>query len=373
MSGTEFETITTIDGFAALAEWDELVRSQPRSSPFLLLGWLLPWWRRFGDGRRLAVQVARRDGRLVGALPFYEETRLGVRVAHFLGDKRAEIADLLLAPGEDEQTARELVDRVDAHAIHVFGLPAESRLAAALAPVEVRKVVRAEAPLLRAQGSWEDVVAATMSGQRKRLQRKRLRQLEEHGAVEFVVARTLEELEPALEEAFRLHELRWAGQPDQSGFVTEEGKAFHRDALRALAPTGVPRIASLLLDGRTIGFYYYLALGERVCGADMAYDPAFGRFSPGWLATLHMLEVAIGDGAREVEFLGGTEEYKTQMTDELAPLHEALARPRTPLARLYVEGTLGALAARRRLKESERVRKLYYDGLAPLRRRIASR
>ena len=374
MPAAELETIVDPAAFAALGEeWDALVRAQSRSSPFQLQGWLVPWWERFGANARLAVEVARRDGRLVAALPLFEQRRPGLVVGRLLGEKRAEIADLLLAPDEPAETARALVDRVRADVLHVFGLPADSLLERALAPEPVRKIVRAEAPLLRAQPTWEETAAAAMSGQRKRLQRKRLRQLEEQGAVELTVARSLEELEPALEDAFRLHELRWGGQPDQSGFVTPEGKEFHRAALRALAPAGVPRIALLELDGRTIGFYYYLALGERVCGADMAYDPEYARFSPGWLATLHMLEVAIDDGARVVEFLGGTEEYKTQMTDELAPLHEALARPRTPAARVYVAAVLGALAARRRLKESERIRRLYYDGLAPLRRLIASR
>ena len=32
-----------------------------------------------------------------------------------------------------------------------------------------------------------------------------------------------------------LHELRWSGRPDGSGFATAEGRRFHRAALARLA------------------------------------------------------------------------------------------------------------------------------------------
>src|SRR4029450_3803350 len=57
------------EAFAALGpEWDELVRSMRRPSPFLLHTWLTEWWRHYGEGNELCVLVAHRDGRLVGAL-----------------------------------------------------------------------------------------------------------------------------------------------------------------------------------------------------------------------------------------------------------------------------------------------------------------
>ena len=69
-SVSSVETVSTIDAFEALAgEWDDLVRAMPRPSPFLLHGWLAEWWRHYGEGAEFAVQVARSDGRLAGALP----------------------------------------------------------------------------------------------------------------------------------------------------------------------------------------------------------------------------------------------------------------------------------------------------------------
>jgi CelD/BcsL family acetyltransferase involved in cellulose biosynthesis len=210
-----------------------------------------------------------------------------------------------------------------------------------------------------------------VSGQRRKVTRKRLRALREEGRVELAVAHTAGELEATLDEAVRVHRARWRDLPDRSGFATQRGVAFHRDAAAALATLGVPRIATLRLDGRLIAYYYWLALGDRVCGADMAYDPAFARWSPGWLATLHMLETAAADGAREIEFLGGLEEYKLVFANDFRPTHEAFAAPRTAAARAYVAARSESLRLRRRLKSVEPVRRFYYDGLAPARRAVA--
>ena len=88
MSAAAFrvEEISTADGFARLAEpWDELVRSMPRPSPFLLHGWLDEWWRHQSDGVRPLVHAAFDDGRLVGGLPLCLVDRRGLQVLSFQG------------------------------------------------------------------------------------------------------------------------------------------------------------------------------------------------------------------------------------------------------------------------------------------------
>jgi CelD/BcsL family acetyltransferase involved in cellulose biosynthesis len=222
-------------------------------------------------------------------------------------------------------------------------------------------------------GTWDEIYRSKLSKERRRFHRKHLKRLAARGEVEFVVASEGEALGRALEDAFAIYRRRWEGLPDRSGFVTPEGQAFHRDAIRALADQGVARIVSLRVGGRPIAYYYYLRLGDRVCGASTSYDMEFAPCSPGWLTVVQMLEVAVGEGAREIEFLGSNEPYKLTFADELAPLHEALIRPRGLRARIYVDGRLAALALRARLKRSDAVRHAYYERLAPIRRLIAKR
>jgi CelD/BcsL family acetyltransferase involved in cellulose biosynthesis len=363
--------VTDEPGFAALApEWDALVAAMPRPSPFLLHGWLLEWWRHHGARRRLTVHVAHEDGRLSGALPLFVERRLGLRVARFLGRDAAALADVLAAAGAEPSTAARLVESAagsGADLADLFGLPAASRLAAAAGTERLALVARAEAPVLSLDGGWDAVYRARTSAKRRNLHRRRWRQLAELGAVGFEVARTPDELAPALEEAFRLHAARWRDRPEASGFASPAGRRFHRAALAALAPLRVPRIALLTVGGRAVACNYFFLLEDRMYFHELAYDPALARWSPGQVTTLAALEAAAAEGARRVEFLGGAERYKLELADRLEPLLEGIGLAGTPQGRAAVAGRVAAVRARRRLKGTP-VRRLYYEGLTPARR-----
>lgn len=360
MNGTTFERLDEAAFTTVAPEWDPLVRAMPRPSPWLLHPWLVEWWRHFGTGAELEVHVARREGRLVAALPLFVRRRRGVRVGEFLGGHESPLADLLLAPGEPDETGAALASRL-AHgdAVDLFGLPEGSRLSAALGK-RLRVVPRVEAPVLDLAEGWEAVYARKTSGKRRNLHRRRRKQLGELGAVEVEVAREPRELEPALEDAFRLHALRWSGRPDLSTFGSPEGQRFHRAALRALAPLDVPRIVTLRVGGRAVAFQYFFVLERTMYVHRLAFDPELGRFSPGLLNTLDALEAAAAEGAQRVEFLGGTERYKLELADRFEPLYQGLGLAQGLRGRGYVAARLASLAARRRLKRSETLRKLYY-------------
>jgi CelD/BcsL family acetyltransferase involved in cellulose biosynthesis len=367
-----FETISTEASFAALADtWDGLVRAMPRPSPFLLHGWLLEWLRHYGAGVSLAIHVAYRDGRLVAAIPLLVQSHRRLKVARFLGGRQSALADLLLAADEDLSVARALAERAGSSGqdmADLFGLPAPSRLVEALGPSRLRLVQRVEAPVLDLSPGWDAVYAAKMSSKTRRKHRWCRRRLADLGALEVSVARTGEELERALEDAFRLHALRWEGRSDGSGFVTPTGVQFHRAALRALAEIDVPRIVTLKLDGRAIAFHYYLALQGRMYVHRLAFDPALERFSPGLINTLDAIEVASAEGLTRVEFLGGAEHYKMNLADRLEPLYGGIGLATSPLGQAVVVAQLHTIRLRKKLKRSRRLRSFYYGPLAPVRR-----
>ncbi|HEY7729754.1 MAG TPA: GNAT family N-acetyltransferase [Gaiellaceae bacterium] len=360
-----------MDELSGLApQWDELVRSQARPSPFLLHGWLSEWWRHYGEGGELAVHVAHRDGRLVGALPLCTRRRYGLRIVSFLGGDTG-LADLLLAGDEDPATATALAARAAAgrHDFADFcGLPAGSRLVAGLGASSVRLIARSEAPVLDLSRGWHVIYASRLSAKKRNLHRRRRRQLASLGRLEIEVARTPDELDRALDDAFEVHLLRWNGRPDGSGFATATGRRFNHALVRTLAPLDVPRIVTLRIGGRPIAFHYYLALEGRMYVHRLAFDPEFARFSPGVINTLDAIEAAAAEGATRVEFLGGAERYKVELADHLEPLHQGLGLAGTLRGRAAVAARLGGIRARGRLKRSATLRRFYFDGLAPARR-----
>jgi CelD/BcsL family acetyltransferase involved in cellulose biosynthesis len=364
-------TITSESSFEALADdWDRLVRSRPRPSPFLLHAWLIEWWRHYGDGGELAVHVAYQDGALVGALPLCLRRRFGLDVLSFLGGDTA-LTDLLVSDEAGPGVASAIAERAASAGqdfAELAGLPAGSHLVAALDPSRLRLIERSEAPVLDLTDGWDAVYQSKLSAKKRNHHRRRRRQLAELGRVDVEVARTPAELEAALEDAFELHMLRWRGRPDGSGFATPVGRSFHRAAARALAALDVPRIVTLKIDGRPVAFHYYLTLEGRMYVHRIAFDPAFGRFSPGVINTLDAIETAAAEGATRVEFLGGAERYKVDLADHLEPLYQAFGLAGSLRGRVAVAGRLGGIRLRKRLKRSPALRRFYFDGLAPARR-----
>jgi CelD/BcsL family acetyltransferase involved in cellulose biosynthesis len=373
-TGVEFETITNLDAFERLApEWDALARAGSRPSPFMLHAWLAAWWRHYGgNGAELRVLAARRDGGLVAALPLLIRPHLGLRAARFLGGRQSALGDLLLAPGESSSIGRRMValGAADADFVDLYGLPTRSRIGEALGS-SIQLIERVEAPVLDLTPSWEAVYREKTNSKKRNLHARRRRQLAELGKLEVVVARSLDDLRPALEDAFRLHLLRWEGRPDGSGFATPTGQRFHRDVLGALADLDVARIVLLKLDGRAIAFHYYLAFEESMYVHRLAFDPALGRFSPGLVNTLDTFDAAAAEGLTRVEFLGGAERYKIEFADRTEPLCHGLGLAANARARAAVAARLGMIRLRLRLKQSPTLQRFYLDGAAPIRRLAA--
>ena len=365
------EEISTADDFARLAEpWDELVRSMPRPSPFLLHGWLEEWWRHNSEAARPLVHAAFDDDRLVGGLPLCLVDRRGLQVLSFQGGSQSALADLVLDRGAPASIAKALADRAQSSGQDLallYGLPASSRLVEAVGPDRVHLVERSEAPVLDLDGGWEEVYRAKTNGKRRNQNSRKRKQLAATGRLETQVAREPAELESALEDAFELHEIRWRGRPDGSGFATSAGRRFHRAALRRLAELGIPRIVTLRLDGRPIAFHYFFLFERRMYVHRLAFDPGYSRYSPGLLNTLDAIEAGAADGATIVEFLGGAERYKLELADRFEPLYEAIGLAPTLRGRLAVAAVVNGIRLRRRAKRSEALRRFYYEGLSPVR------
>jgi CelD/BcsL family acetyltransferase involved in cellulose biosynthesis len=370
--GVTFETISTGADFAALGDsWDRLVRAMPRPSPHLLHPWLLAWCRHYDEDSELCVHVAYRGDRLVGALPLCVVRRRGLGVLTFLGAEQTAVADLLLAKGEEAGVGAALAERAAAteHDFADFhGLPSSSRFVAALGS-GLQLIVRAEAPVLELNGSdWETVYQTRLSSKHRALHRRRCRQLARLGRIETTVARTRDELAPALEDAFELHALRWRGRPDLSEFGTPTGRQFHREATSAIAELDVPRIVTLKLDGRPIAFVYHFVLEGAMYCYRLAFDPEFEHVSPGLVNRYDALENAFAEGVTRVEFLGGMERYKMELADRTEPLHEGLGLPGSVAGKVVVAGRLNGIRLRRYFKRWPAIRRFYYEGLAPARR-----
>jgi CelD/BcsL family acetyltransferase involved in cellulose biosynthesis len=364
--------VSTSEGLADLApEWDALVLAASRPCPFLLHGWVSAWWRHLGGGAQLAVVTARRGGRLMGLAPMVIQRRHGLRVCRLLGGNESALGDLLVARSEDASTACALMERVsrlEFDYLDVFGVPDGGELARVAAAHELADIVRVEAPVLNMPDGWEAAYESRTHAKKRALHRRRLRHLSELGPLTWTTARSAPEVESELEHAFLIHARRWDGRPDGSTFGQPGARAFHRAAARALAQQDAVRIVTLRVAGRPVAFQYSFVIGTTLYLHRIAFDPELARHSPGQVTLLHAIGDASAEGVRRVELLGGTERYKLELADRFEPLHEVIGMPRNPFGHAATRALRFVIAARLRLRNNERVHRVYMEGLAPLRR-----
>jgi CelD/BcsL family acetyltransferase involved in cellulose biosynthesis len=369
----ELRTHNSREALSSLAaEWDALVVSAPRPSPYLLREWVDEWLGGPGAEARVAVVSAHRDGRLVGLLPTCIVRRRRLRVLTFIGDRESWCADLLLAASEPGSTASALLaelERLPFDMAALAGLPGDSRLAAA-AGDRLRVLERIAAPVLDMPDGWEAAYTAKASSQRRSRDRKRERQLAAAGAFELRIAETPDEVEAVFDDVLILHELRWGGQRDGSELGTQAGARAQRAALRRLAAAGHAGIVLLRLDDRPIGFQIWLAIGDTMYLHRSGVDPSAMRFSPGLIAMRRTIaHGSDAHGIRHIEMQGGNEQYKLDLASRLLPLHDGLGLAQNPLGAVAAAAQLANVRARIRLREVELLRRLYREGPKALRRR----
>ena len=346
-------------------EWDELVRAMRKPTPFLLHGWVEAWLRHYVDDAEPAIHIARRGGRLVAALPFIVRRRWSLRIASFVGDEYP-FVDVLLAPDERLETATTLLRYAgESHDCASLGMISTDSAIVEACETRLRLVPRVGAPILDLSGGFEQVYSEKYSKKARREHARRQRKLAELGTVEIDIARTPEEIKVALEDALRLHALRWKGRFDLSTFGTEQGTLFHRDALQGLAESGAVQLQTLRLDGRAIAFRCNLALGNRTFFYRSAFDPAYSHATPGVLSALGAIKQAASEGSTAIEFLGGTQAYKLELADRVEQLYVGFGLASGIRGTLYSRMEATRLILLSRLKRSRTLYNFYVKRVGP--------
>jgi CelD/BcsL family acetyltransferase involved in cellulose biosynthesis len=244
--------VRDIAGLTAMAtEWDALVRSTARPSPFLLNDWVAAWWRHLGTGGTLSVVTAHRAGRLVAAAPLYVRRSRGLRVCRLLGGHESALGDVLAAD-DDADAAAAVMRRVEDlpfDYLDAFGMPSGSVLVRHAPPGALTTLERVEAPVMLMPDGWDAAYTAKTGSKKRNLHRRRLRQLGELGPLRWDVARTPEEVGAAIGPAFEIHARRWQGRPDGSTFGPPRARVPSAGR-RALAADGYVRIVTLHVADR---------------------------------------------------------------------------------------------------------------------------
>jgi CelD/BcsL family acetyltransferase involved in cellulose biosynthesis len=145
-----------------------------------------------------------------------------------------------------------------------------------------------ERPVLDSDLDGEAYLKASLRPHHFREFRRLRRRLEELGAVTHEVARTPDEVRPAMESFLALEAAGWKGRKGTAMTVDRYQAAFAREAVHRLSERDMCRIHSLRLDGRVVASLVVFVEQGVAYTWKTAYDENLAAFSPG---TLLMLDV----------------------------------------------------------------------------------
>lgn len=311
-------TVDVVEGpalFELAPEWARLWKRCPWATPFQRPEWLLAYARVFhggtGSARAWAITV-RSGGELVGLAPLRTESCDGRATITLLGQGISDYLDVLARPDIRQSVIERMVDALGAYGhagatLVLDALRPGSPLLEIRAPskLEERAFDREPSPVVSLAGKV-DPLPKTMRDKLRYYRRRG----EALGRLELHEAPGNADFPSWLERVIELHGARWAGRGEPGVLATPEVQRFHREATSALAEVGLARvyglsigetnIAAMLLLRDARSHYYYIG----------GFAPEYEAISPGTILIGHAVDRARGEGATEIDFLRGREDYK---------------------------------------------------------------
>ena len=324
------EVVSDVEGLRSLTrEWDGLVQGAVGDSLFVDPAFVVPWWEVYGLGGGLpaaarlhTVCVRDNDGVIAGIAPMYA-TDATLRWLGSGGDTSPDYLGVVARPGAEVAVATALGAHLASRAappwdaLLLTDLADDALMTHALAAALGRApgvVVGRTADATCPQLSLAHSVAAHRAGLTGRLRRvftDDRRRLEKKGAR---FCRWTDEGTTAagLAELARLHGQRFAAQGVPHSFASSHYCAFHERIAAAFHQRGELRLYVLAVGTQTVAMLYGFRRGPVLYYFQGGFDPAWARASVGHVLLSCVLEDAIGEGVRRVDFLKGEHAYKDE-------------------------------------------------------------
>ena len=312
----------------AVAEaWDALIDERAPGAIFRSSAWLLPWWRRFSDGKDLSIYAASVGARLAGVLPAYRaRPPLGGQRLRLLGDGAvtSDYLGVIARPDEVELASAAIARAVLAEERDVLlcGVLADDPLVGALRQAGRRSSTKLEVcpylPLdgLSNFGTW---IRGLPRGMGEQLRRRR-RWLDKREGFRLEILTAEAEIAAGLPTLWQLHRARWAIDGGTKALTDPAVERFHGDSGRELARRGWARLYLLHADGAPRAALYCFERGGRLLYYQSGSDPDWRKRSVGTVVLSAALEDAFDRGLSEFDFLRGDERYKSLYTSLRRPL-----------------------------------------------------
>lgn len=282
-------------------EWVDVHEKSAAKSPLLSFEFLKLWCECFADPGRVRVYRVRDEAVTIGFLPLLLRRERGIRVLQSLTNEHCFHSDPLVREGSEASfpslLLKEIIrDRKDWDLFrHRFsysfsGLPGlfpEDLLARCGLPWQRTRQVTYSVLLKR---PFEAYFRGDLTTSTRKVLRKHRNRLEKEGEVRFRHHEGAEALR-RWPDFVQIEGSGWKGRAGSSiNRIGPQFQRFYQGLVELLAEKGALHLAFLDVDGRGVaGEFGYLA-GDTFHTLKTGYDERFGRFSPGNLLLVHLIE-----------------------------------------------------------------------------------
>ena len=328
----QVELLTTHEQFDELAAaWDRLLEQNATRAYFLRWSWNRLWWQTYAPAESQLYVLACRDGEgnLLGLAPLYWQARTFAGVPHirelnFIGTgtalKTSEHLDILAQKGFERAVAAAIAVFLDARKdwdrLCWWNAPDRSEVLPHLQKALNVTATECDHPhYLSTEQDWETLRLTWARKFRYNIERCTRNLSKAHEAL-FARVASPAELETALDDFVRLHQMRWTSQGHAGSFTFPQFETFLRTAIRTAFDAGQLRFWTYKLDGACVATLVAFVENGVAHYFQGGFDPAYSKHSLGSVMVAQCLQDCVDDlTIDEFDFMGGGSAYKDSWTE----------------------------------------------------------
>ncbi len=311
------DRITEFGRFQDLSEeWNAILRSSDVDCVFLTHEWFSSWWKHLSGERSLEVLVFKdTKSQIVGIAPLMSD---GPNLRFMASHEVTDYCDFLSIRDSKEEFYKYLLSYLrenypDQTRMEFINIKASSPSCALIPELASHhgfsyKLEEAEvAPLLPIPSTYDNYISSLNRKNRHELRRK-LKRIETLDGIQTKKITGVQNIRPAIDDFISLHR---QSSPEKHAFWKTDGmEDFFRDVVHRFYKKSWVELNFLYSGDSLIAALLNFLYADEVLYYNVAYDPDYASYSPGFYLFHASIVEAISQKKSRVDFLRGREKYK---------------------------------------------------------------
>ena len=325
--------VNTQNEFSKLKEdWTSLLKKSRSDTVFLTWEWMYTWWECFMDNKQLfLLTVYDETEKLIGIAPLCMDKKklvgiTALKYMRFLGTMpiSSDHLDFIINKGREVEVLKAIVDylfqEIKWDLCLLSNIPISSLTGKLLREIMENRPFQSEisqvCPYIPLPTRIEDYYSSLSGNARNTIKRKRRNLQKEYDGFEVITCEESDGMDSAMERLFELHEKRWMAVKYKGNFIKSNVRRFHKNIARIFLKSDMLRLYFLRIQGKDAAALYTFKYNNKLFYYQGGWGPEWARERVGNILTNLVIEDAINNGYSEYDFLRGTEDYKSRLTDK---------------------------------------------------------